>query len=119
MMNLIVKLLITSISAYGISYFMQPNVSFGNISAAFIFALVFGVLNTFLKPVLKFFSFPITILTLGLFLLVINALIIIIADKLMDSFQVSSFVYALLFSIALSFVTWILEKIFVKSDDEK
>jgi len=118
MLNLIVKLLITSIAAYGISNVLQPNVSFLNLKAAFIFALVFGLLNTFLKPVLKFFSFPITILTLGLFLLVINALIIVIADKLMDSFQVSSFYYAFIFSIALSLVTWLLEKLFVKGEED-
>ena len=65
-------------------------------------ALVLGFLNAVVRPILIVLTIPATILTLGLFLLVINALLIMLADKLLDGFAVASFWYALLFSLMLS-----------------
>jgi putative membrane protein len=100
-MKLIVRLFITTILVLLIANYMD-GVEVDGIKASLIVALVLGVLNTILKPVLVFFTFPITIVTLGLFLLVINALIIIICDKLIDGFKVDGFLTALIFSIILS-----------------
>ena len=69
---------------------------------AIIVAIVLGLLNLFVKPVIILFTLPVTIVTLGLFLLVINALIILLCDKLVDGFTVNSFWTALFFSIILS-----------------
>jgi putative membrane protein len=71
------------------------------------------------KPFLKLFTLPFTILTFGLFLLVVNAIVIELADWLMDSFVVVNFYWAILFSIILTIVQWILNKIFNTEDDNK
>ncbi len=100
-MKLLFRLLITTIIVLLLSYFMG-GVQVDKITTAVIVAVVMGLLNTFLKPILVFFTFPVTIFTLGLFLLVINAVMVLLCDKLVDGFDVSSFWTALLFSILLS-----------------
>lgn len=67
-----------------------------------IVAVVLGLLNIFIKPIIVLFTLPVTILTLGLFLLVINALMILLCTKIVGGFSVDSFWTALLFSILLS-----------------
>jgi len=90
-----------------------PGVSVDSIKTALIVAVVLALLNTFLKPILVFFTLPVTVITLGLFLLVINAVMILICDYLIDGFEVKSFVSALLFSVVLSVCQWLLN-LFVK-----
>lgn len=111
-MNFIVKLFISSIIVFALSYFL-PGVQVTNIMAALWVALVLGLLNTFLKPVLVLLTIPVTLFTLGLFLLVINAIIVLICDYFIPEFQVDGFVTALFFSILLSLSQSILNKIFV------
>jgi putative membrane protein len=82
-----------------------------------IVALVLAILNVFVKPILIILTLPITIVTLGLFLLVVNALIILLADKLIDGFGVSSIWTAILFSLLLSFLQSILYS--VLKEDKK
>jgi putative membrane protein len=79
---------------------------------ALLVAVVLAFLNTIVKPVLTILTIPITIFSLGLFLLVINAFIIILAGKLVEGFVVNGFFTALLFSIILSVLTGILNAIF-------
>lgn len=76
-------------------------------------ALVLSILNTFLKPIISFFSLPITCLTLGLFSLIISAAMVILTDKLLDGFQVGGWVAALLFSLAFSFISATVENFIV------
>ncbi len=71
-------------------------------------ALVFGLLNAILKPILLFFSLPLLVLTLGLFALVVNAVMLLITASLLDDFAVSGFWTAVLGSIVISIVTMIL-----------
>lgn len=111
-MNFIIKLFISSIIVFALSYFL-PGVHVTSIVAALWVAVVLGLLNTFLKPVLVFFTIPVTLFTLGLFLLVINAIIVLICDYFIPEFQVDSFVTALFFSILLSVSQSILNKIFI------
>ena len=75
---------------------------------ALIVAVVLVLLNNIVKPILIFLTFPITLITIGLFLLVINACMILLADKLVDGFAVSSIWTALIFSILLSITQSIL-----------
>jgi len=75
---------------------------------ALLTAAVLGLLNALLKPLLILFTLPVTVLTLGLFLLVINAGIVLIAAELVPGFVVKSFWWALGFSLVLSFVQGIL-----------
>jgi putative membrane protein len=83
-------------------------------------AVVLAFLNSIVKPVLTVLTIPITIFTLGFFLLVINALIIIFAEKLVSGFHVYGFWWALLFSLLLSLCTGILNMLFgVKEKEDK
>ncbi len=80
--------------------------------AALIVALVLGLINAVVKPVLVFFSIPFIIVTLGLFLLIINALMLMLAAALVDGFSVASFWWAVLGSLVISLVSWMLSSIF-------
>ncbi len=111
-MNLLIKLLISTIIVFVLSYFL-PGVHVTNLTGALMVAVVLGLLNTFLKPILILLTIPVTFFTLGLFLLVINAIIILICDYFIAEFYVDGFISALLFSILLSIIQSILNKIFV------
>ena len=100
-MKLIVKILLTAIAVVIIAEFL-PGVEIANYSSAIVVAIVLGLLRVTVKPLLIFFTLPATIVTLGLFLLVINAVIILLADYFVSGFAVSGFWIALLFSLLLS-----------------
>jgi len=90
-----------------------PGVSIKNFGSALLTAIVLAILNYYLRPILVFFSIPITILTLGLFLLVINVIIIYLASSIVKGFYVSGFLAALIFSFVLSIVNYILDFLFL------
>jgi putative membrane protein len=106
-MNFLIRILISALVAFGLSYLLD-GVHIDKFSTALILALVLAVLNALVKPILVILTLPITIITLGLFLFVINALIIMLGDKFIDGFSVDGFWWALLFSILLSLVSSIL-----------
>jgi putative membrane protein len=81
-------------------------------------AVVLAFLNAIVKPILTILTIPITILTMGLFLLAINAIIIIFAEKLVPGFRVEGFGWAMLFSLILSLFTGILNMIFGVNNEE-
>ncbi|MBW7674945.1 phage holin family protein [Chryseobacterium chendengshani] len=103
-MNLLFRLLITAIVAFLLTKLL-PGVHFDGFSTAIIFAVVLALLNLIVKPILNLFGLPLTIITLGFFALVINALIILIADYFINSMVVDGFWWAFLFSILLSLIT--------------
>ncbi|MDO9037662.1 MAG: phage holin family protein [Lutibacter sp.] len=100
-MNLILKIVLTAVAVLVIAHFL-PGVSVVNFTSSVIVAIVLALLRVTIKPILIILTLPVTIVTLGLFLLVINALIILLADNLIDGFQVTGFWIALLFSLILS-----------------
>ncbi|SHF84053.1 putative membrane protein [Flavobacterium segetis] len=100
-MKLLIKILVTAILVIIIANIM-PGVHVATFTTALFVAIVLGLLNIFIKPILVIFTLPVTILTLGLFLLVINALIILLCTNIVGGFSVDSFWTALLFSIILS-----------------
>jgi putative membrane protein len=108
-MKFIMRIIVTSIVAFGLSYLLS-GIKMDSFWTAIIFAIVIAILNAILKPILIILTFPITVVTLGLFLFVINAGIILLADKLIEGFTVEGFWWALLFSLLLSIVTSILYK---------
>lgn len=125
-MKILLKLLITALAVV-ISAWILPGVHFPQLEEAWsigamfgpiMFAIVLTLLNTFVKPILKILSFPITLVTFGLFLLVLNALIVLLADWLLKSVEIDGFWWAFLFAILLAIVEWILEKIFGSKDDD-
>lgn len=104
------KILVTALAALIASYLL-PGVSINSGITALILALVLALLNTFIKPILIILTIPITIATLGLFLLVINIIIIKWASNLVSGFSVANWWSALWFSILLSLVTYFIEKL--------
>ena len=106
-MKIILKMLLTAIAVVILAQIL-PGVQVDGYTSAIIVAIVLGLLRIFIRPLIILFTLPITIMTLGLFLFVINAIIILLADKLIDGFAVSGFWYALLFSLLLSFFQSIL-----------
>lgn len=78
---------------------------------AFVVAVVWGIINTFLKPLLLVLTLPINIFTLGLFTLVINAGLVLLTAKLVNGFEVVNFWWAILFSFSLSIIQFVLHKI--------
>jgi len=107
--NLLNRLLITSVAAVAGAYIL-PGVHVDGVWAAILFAIVLSLLNAFLKPVLVVLTLPATFITFGLFLLVINAIVILVADWLMDSFDVDGFGWALIFSFLLSLASSIFNR---------
>ncbi|WBV61292.1 phage holin family protein [Chryseobacterium camelliae] len=114
-MNLIIRLLVTAIVAYLLTKIL-PGVHFEGFSTAIIFAIVLGVLNVIVKPILSLFGLPLTIITLGFFALVINALIILLADYFIDNMVIDGFWWAFIFSILLSIITSLANSIFSDGD---
>ena len=113
-MKLIIKLLLSALAVVLLSKLLS-GVSVDGYTTAIIVAIVIAVLNLFVKPLIVLLTLPATILTLGLFLFVINAFIILLADKLIDGFSVSSFWIALLFSILLTILQSFLHSL-IKED---
>lgn len=101
-MKTLVNILFTTVLVVLIAHFL-PGVSVDGFMTALIVALVLGLLNIFVKPVLVLLTLPATIFTLGLFLLVINAIIILLCAELVPGFAIKSFWSAFLFSLVLSF----------------
>ena len=110
-MGLIIRILISAVAVYVASLFI-PGISVtGGAGTYLIVAIVLGLLNAFIKPILTVLTIPITILTLGLFLLVINVLMVYLTDYLVSGFAVSGFISALLFSLVVSLVTALIDAI--------
>ena len=87
-----------------ISAYLIPGVIVNGIFVAFVVALVLGIINIFLKPILLILTLPINILSLGLFTLVINAFLVMLASRIVDGFYVSSIWWAMIFSLSLSII---------------
>jgi len=112
------KILITAVAAL-IASKILPGVTINSSVTAILLAFVLALLNGFIKPLLVIFTIPVTILTLGLFLLVINIVIIKWAAAIVPGFHVEDNWSALWFSLLLSFVTFIIESIIGKPEDER
>lgn len=106
-MNLILRILLSALVVVVLAKIL-PGVGVDSYTTAIIVAIVLSLLNFIVKPILIILTLPVTILTLGLFLLIINAIIILLADSLVDGFQVTNIWWALLFSLLLSFLQSIL-----------
>ncbi|OWP84274.1 hypothetical protein BWK59_06245 [Flavobacterium davisii] len=111
-MKLLQRLLISTLIVMVLSYLIE-GVVVDKITTAVVVAVVLGLLNTFLKPILVFFTLPITVFTLGIFLLIINAVMVLLCSILVDGLKVKSFAAAFIFSIFMSLSQWVLYK-FIK-----
>ena len=110
-MEFIIRLVVNAVAIFLLAYIL-PGISVSSFGISLVAALVLALLNAFVKPLLIVFTIPITIFTLGIFLWVINALIILITDHFVDGFEVKNFWWALIFSFFLGMVN----SFFARSD---
>ncbi len=89
-----------------------PGVEIKNFWSAIVVAALLSIVNTFLNPIIQIISLPVTILTLGLFALVINTLMIMLVDALVDGFKIKSFWWALAFGLVMSLISSVLFGVF-------
>lgn len=101
--SFLVKILLGGISVM-IAEFLLPGVHIDDFLTGFLLAAVIILINLTLKPILILLTLPLTLVTFGLFLLVINALMILLADRFIDGFSVEGFWWAILFAIVLSII---------------
>lgn len=102
-MNILVNWLVSALAVLASAYLL-PGVAVTSFVTALVAALVLGILNAFIKPLLILLTLPINIVTLGLFTLVINAGLIMLAANMVDGFTVDGFWWAVIFAIVLSIV---------------
>lgn len=103
-MKMILNLLVTAASAYLLGELLS-GIELQDFSSAIVFAIVLGLLNMVVTPILKLIGLPLNILTLGLFSLVINAIVVYMASGIMQTVHIDNFAWALLFSFLLSIVS--------------
>lgn len=107
-MNLLIRIIITTIAVL-VTDLLLSGVHIEDFMTAVLVAVVLGLLNAVLRPVLLLLTLPITVVSLGLFILVINAVIVLIASRIVDGFHVNGFWWALGFSLILSVVQGFLQ----------
>lgn len=103
--------LLNSISVYATASILK-GVEIKSFWTALVVAALLALVNVFVKPILVILSLPISILTFGLFVLVINAALILLVDALIKDFKIQSFGWAVLFGIVMSIISWVLFNIF-------
>ena len=103
-MKLITNLLINTLALLIVSYLL-PGFKVDSLTSAVIASVVIGLVNTFLKPILKIITLPLTILTLGLFSFILNVLLLMLASNLTPGFHIDGFLTAALASILLSLIS--------------
>jgi putative membrane protein len=111
-MKFIIRLLINMTSILIIAYLLPRVIWVDGVMAALATAFLLGIVNAIIRPILVFFTLPLTILTLGLFLFVINGLMLGLVAVLVPGFHVNGLGGAVLGSILISIVSWILSKSF-------
>ncbi|MFA5133773.1 MAG: phage holin family protein [Patescibacteria group bacterium] len=112
-MNILINWLIVTLSTLVTAYIL-PGVTISGFTVALIVALLLGIINMFIKPIISLLTLPLNILTLGIFSFVINALFVLLVSAIVPGFNVRNFWWALLFSIILSVITSLLSVLFVE-----
>ena len=110
-MRFIINILVTALLVFVLSKLLSPHVNINDMATAIIFSLVLAVLNFVVKPLITILTLPLTIITLGLFLLVINVAIIMLADYFVSGIRIESFLWAFIFGLLLSLVSTLLNKL--------
>ena len=112
-MMLLLAWLINAVALFLIPY-VVPAIQVPSFGTALLVALVIGLLNTFIRPVLFILTLPITILTLGLFTLVLNGLMFWAASRFIDAFHVDGFWWAVLGAIVYSLISWAISSVLLR-----
>lgn len=109
-MRLIMRLAINVFALYIVEY-LVPGFKLDNIWAATVAAVVIGIANTFIRPILQIITLPISIATFGIFALLINVALLYVASLIVPGFEIANFTTAIIASVALSFVSWFLSRL--------
>ena len=117
-MNFLMRILIIALVAFGLAYVLS-GVSVDTFWTALVFALVLAILNMLVKPILIILTLPLTIITLGLFLFVVNTLVVLLASRFVDGFRIKNFWWGLLFALLLSLITSLLTREIDKEKKQK
>ncbi len=110
MLTLLLIWLLNAVALLAVAYLL-PGIAVASFGSAMIAALVLGLLNTIIKPILVFLTLPITILTLGLFLLVINALVFWFAGSILSGFKVNGFWWAMIGALLYTVISGLLSTV--------
>ena len=111
MIHILIQWLINALAVYATAHILD-GIHIKSFGAAILVALVLGLVNAVVRPILVFFSIPFIIVTLGLFLFVINAFLLQIAASLVGGFSIDSFGWAIAGSVVISVISWILSSLF-------
>ncbi|HEY5570765.1 MAG TPA: phage holin family protein [Bacteroidales bacterium] len=117
MLRRIAQLLLSAAAVY-LTAKILPGIKLDGFTSAIWVALVLALLNTFLKPFLQLFSLPFILVTFGLFLVVINTIIVMLCSEILDGFEVSGFLHGILFSIILTIITSLLNLLFKPTEKQ-
>ena len=114
-MKLLIGWLLNALALLGVAYVM-PDIYVSSIWIAAIAALVIGLANMLIKPILVILTLPVTIITLGLFILVINGVLFWAVGHFLEGFEVKTLMAGIIGAIAYSVISWILSAIFIQKD---
>jgi putative membrane protein len=109
-MSLIISLIVGTIAVYVTSYVL-PGVQVDGWITALIVSVILGIVNTFIKPIIQIIALPITVLTLGLFSIIINGVLILLVAALVPGFTIQNFLWALAFGLVLWLVNAVLDSV--------
>ncbi|WP_374585360.1 phage holin family protein [Pseudoduganella sp.] len=115
-MRLVLTWIINAAALLAVPYLMH-SVDVTSIGAALVAALVLGLVNTLVRPLLLLLTLPVTVLSLGLFIFVINGFMFWLVAKVVDGFHVDSFGYAILGALLYSVISWALSTLLLKDKD--
>ncbi len=110
-MRILAKWLLMTLAVLITAWLLGRGVELSGVGTAIVTALVLGLMNAIVRPVLVILTLPLTILTLGLFIFVLNALLVLLTSFLVPGFHVLGFGWALLFSLVLSVVSFVLNRV--------
>ena len=110
-MRWIINLLIIAAAVFALSKLLTPHIFVDTFTTAIIFSIVLALLNIFVKPLIIILTLPLTIITLGLFLLVINVIIILLADKFVSGIKIDGFLWAFIFGTLLTLISTVVNKL--------
>lgn len=114
-MKLLIGWLLNALALLGVAY-LVPDISVSNLMIALIAALVIGLANMLIKPILVIFTLPVTILTLGLFIFVINGILFWAVGNFLQGFEVKTLMAGIIGAFAYSVISWILSATVIEKD---
>ncbi len=115
-MEILINWIVSAMVVFSIAYIMPAGVHVVDFTTALVVALILGIVNAFLRPILLILTLPINILSLGFFTFILNALLILLVSKIVPGFIVNGFFWAFVFGIVLSIANTFVHKLLPKKN---